>query len=782
MKKILLFISACVVILCSVFFTSYAVEKGETDVYDVYNCPIKIEVLSDKSSYKTLGIAKFNVKIINTSDSTIDNISALVELDGMSPVGRKSEVSIENKTLEAGTSFDFSYKVTLDPNHPNLKASKRCFLKLKRFFFKKIDVEDNSQKVIEYNKNVKHVLFGDIETKNTIKIWYTDKSEFTNTELENIQSVDTSIEKFMLSDNYLDSDEIDKVKLINDKLYELSDDNLVINNSLKYVESTGKFNFKYSNGMDGFIEIKNTDNHSKTNMLSLADNINLSSKQRLETSFCDTSAKTTLYKPHLFWGFAWYDEPDSTSDIFYKEYTKLGLKTELENHPSIQDYKNNLRDKEIILIEHHGTVLDLFSKRIYTVSSGDRATKEKTKLYEYDIKNKLIYKEIGSDGKPVYLITPQFFEHYYKDNGLKDSVIILSVCNSFGRGDDDINYSMSSAFINSGASCVIGYHNSTNVNYAQFIAYYFINNMIKGDDAGSAFNFSVEKTGKNDHEFWANYYPDEKPLEIGAMGVAYPVFAGDTEKKLTAFKTSRLSDDEIYRQYIIDNLKVLDTTKYLPDKLSKFKVFSASINDFDLDGNKEMVIFSIKDEQPEIQGKKIIVAQLYKLINDNVVLCDTLKNINAYSAGNYESHTCAMTDGVHIDIENSSAGYGGSVISDEYISLIVKNNKFVVLNDFSTNEFPRYDRFEFVEKISGKIYSSADDFSQAALYAGHDLKHIHNDFFDGDYDFNNYEEFKGNHIFTLVDSVAMLGSEHYGFVHDNTELIKKSGIIIDSTD
>ena len=251
----------------------------------------------------------------------------------------------------------------------------------------------------------------------------------------------------------------------------------------------------------------------------------------------------------------------------------------------------------------------------------------------------------------------------------------------------------------------------------------------------------------------------------------------DENKKEENKQADNVDYERIYYQYIKDNLNIIDYDKF-PDDENNTGVFSALIEDFDNDKIKEMVTFSYENKS---EGQ--VVLNLYKYLDGKVTLCDTSKEaIYASGAGVWQRNMCGTFEDEIIKIQSDGYSYGGSYHFSNYMSYNIKDNKFFINNNYSLYEVPKYEKYEYKETVNEKTYSSSDEWSKAVTSSGYDVKsHLHagysNSKFNPETDtYKDNELFKGNHIFTLINSNSMIKSGIYGFINDNTDLKSKLGI------
>ena len=172
-----------------------------------------------------------------------------------------------------------------------------------------------------------------------------------------------------------------------------------------------------------------------------------------------------------------------TSYKTYQEnWNNTHLKTDIDTYCTVEDFKTGLLDYDIVFIEEHGGVVGIFNKStiIGTYEKYDKASKKK---YESDIKN--LNKIKQENGTEYYWgIKPSFFEKYYGNNKLKNTIVWLGSCKGYMQ-DDLVN-----AFEKCGASAVIGYNNSVMTAYDNVLQNGFVYSLMHGDTVLDALEFS----------------------------------------------------------------------------------------------------------------------------------------------------------------------------------------------------------------------------------------------------------------------------------------------------
>ena len=136
------------------------------------NGNLKIEVTTDKDSYKVLNVATFTVIVTNTSNEAIQNVSAEAVFTDLAPV-KKGMTKAETETLEAGESLTLSYKATLNKNEHNLNIFQKIFLWIVRLFNGGYTASDNGfNDGRDYTEQITSLMFGKFQADNVVRVWY----------------------------------------------------------------------------------------------------------------------------------------------------------------------------------------------------------------------------------------------------------------------------------------------------------------------------------------------------------------------------------------------------------------------------------------------------------------------------------------------------------------------------------------------------------------------------------------------------------------------------------
>lgn len=207
---------------------------------------------------------------------------------------------------------------------------------------------------------------------------------------------------------------------------------------------------------------------------------------------------------------------DDTTSWRYPYYTQMkerwseaGLDVTLDTEVTVDDFKH-LDSMDIAVFSMHG---DYYSTDNPVLVTYESFSSEKDALYAEDLACGDITKAYG-----YYALFPSFFTDNYTSEGLSDTIIFSESCCFYGE-DDDVCYSMSEALIDSGASTVIGFHNSVLAVYSRQVMEKVVDELISGSTTGQALDVAKST------------YGDVDRTESNA---AYPIIDGNTSKLLRA--------------------------------------------------------------------------------------------------------------------------------------------------------------------------------------------------------------------------------------------------------
>ena len=177
MKKIKKLLS--VILVTAIVFTTFSIgitasaENAMTENSATADSPLEVIVTTNKTDYGKFDIAEFTVTVTNTSDETVENISAEAIFNDLDPVGKKSETSKEVGSLNAGESFSFSYKATLSLDNSDVDFFSKIILWLVRIFNGGYTANENNFDNGRGNiSKVDVINFGKVSADNEVMVWY----------------------------------------------------------------------------------------------------------------------------------------------------------------------------------------------------------------------------------------------------------------------------------------------------------------------------------------------------------------------------------------------------------------------------------------------------------------------------------------------------------------------------------------------------------------------------------------------------------------------------------
>ena len=232
-------------------------------------------------------------------------------------------------------------------------------------------------------------------------------------------------------------------------------------------------------------------------------------------------------------------------------------------------------------------------------------------------------------------------------------------------------------------------------------------------------------------------------------------------KSPTEYNKPVISDDVLFKKYIEDNLTLNNTKNPQANG-----VFNIQVKDFDNDKSKEMVVFSIRND--ENSGAYLSI-DLYVIKNGVVKLADSSNELYYSRIGVYGNFLCATTENNTITLHLTSYCSGGSQYTRKVLSYEVNSGSLKLVNDYYLYSYPRYDRLECIEKVSGTTYSSIEEFGSALEVAGYIDNHSHSDSVNEKGLVSS--DLKGNHIFTIVDDTKMVTYYDIHEIYNNSNFI-----------
>lgn len=262
-------------------------------------------------------------------------------------------------------------------------------------------------------------------------------------------------------------------------------------------------------------------------------------------------------------------------------------------------------------------------------------------------------------------------------------------------------------------------------------------------------------------EFKNKLIVQEQSTPNSAVDITEPVTEASTEKatKPEDKKPITANEDEIYADFI-KNLSVLDISDSFFGETIEDSTFSVKTGDFDSDGKKEMLTFSIVETD-------YLVIRLYTVENGKVVLSDETEKQQIVGGGHYVYNCCASLDSNVIRLHCSTASFGGSSCGERYLFYRIENNKINLTSDYVISEFYRYNSLVYENKVTGEKYDSAESLRAAAVKTGfYPEGHFHKDE-DGNLPGEEVAN-EGSHVFVYFCSSVFEGTHR--IIYDNSDI------------
>lgn len=351
------------------------------------------------------------------------------------------------------------------------------------------------------------------------------KEESTSSNVYN-EKVDSAIDSVLFKEDYNSLSLNEKKDKMLSILYQLEKDGEILKDSIFYQEKI--IWFKYSDGTEsgvvleewtagfgGSADISNYVTAWNNNGMPsiLESEINISDLTKPFPSLSSTNSKINFSNPSYSfleediksldlsakYMFGWCDSNDTFSNCYrylidYQENQKIWsnnyLKTDLDDYCTIEDFKTGLLNYNIVFIQEHGALY----KNIPIICTREEYDKSK---YNDDKKHLIFTK--GTNGKYYYYIKPSFFEKYYGDGKLKDTIVWIGSCHGYQYND------LSFAFEKCGASAVVGYNESILLEYDKCLQNAFVYDLMYGSTVKEALEFSKKIWTQNDKDFTTKY-------------------------------------------------------------------------------------------------------------------------------------------------------------------------------------------------------------------------------------------------------------------------------------
>lgn len=208
-----------------------------------------------------------------------------------------------------------------------------------------------------------------------------------------------------------------------------------------------------------------------------------------------------------------FDEFEYALDYSTAKWNQNGLKTTMNPSCTVEDFKTSLKGKDLIVIEEHGCMSEQNEPVIVTE---DQYDPDSCQEYQEDLDSERLAICIGEEGTQ-YCLTPSFFEYYYGGGQLQDSFVWIGSC--YGAS----NSKLVDAFMDTGASAVVGHSESVYTMYDYNMLNTVVDGMISGTSSSVAFQEAKDQWGDNDEAFATEYMQ----LDYKDSPASYPNLTGD---------------------------------------------------------------------------------------------------------------------------------------------------------------------------------------------------------------------------------------------------------------
>jgi len=426
------------------------------------------------------------------------------------------------------------------------------------------------------------------------------------------------------------------------------------------------------------------------------------------------------------------------------EWSDTGLKTELDEHCTLEDFRTKLSGKQLIIIREHGyyayhnTPMILLDNIDVNVNILEAAALPIAALYNNDLADlysKRIVSLIDAHGTRVFGLLPEFIEHYYRNSQmLSNSIVWVGCC--YGYKND----ALVSAFYSSGAKCVIGASESVNSDYGWAMCDAFVYQLLYGNTVDDSLNYAKQIFGKNDGEFidtyynisisknkeefkiYNNYGKDAKLVTLTEEAKEYLEKQNHPETSLNEID----AEEALFYQYIqnvaISELGLTELEIYKARNMTK-GIVSAHINDYTGDGKKDMLLIAA---EPSEYGISTIL-RLYSIPGDRVQLLSEYKSENTPT--DFEVYFENNQLYIHDQYISEVFGMMGWGVSEEKIT--IQNDKLVLISNQhgSVGAPPSTDRTESAILLSSLESGGSSPSFNDKQYLLHDYtdlrSHIH---------------------------------------------------------
>lgn len=437
-----------------------------------------------------------------------------------------------------------------------------------------------------------------------------NSADQTDQNVNSYEEVDKEIYILMSSEDYETASLDEKTSMIISELHEMEQNGKVLEDSICYIEDINTIWFKYGDGFengvmleeftDGFSGKAEVDDYvvewsedipRETNpkvefqnadypyMEKDVENLNLKAKYMF--GLCDSNDVTSSYYKYL-------EFYQTNQTVWNEQY----LQTEIDDFCTIDDFKTGLMGYNIVFIEEHGTYNSEKMPLICTREEFDNSK------YGDDREH---LATVILNGKKYWLIKPSFFEKYYGDNKLNNTIIWIGSCHGYQYD------ALTDAITSCGAEAVIGYDESVLTSYDSCLQEGFVYSLMYGSTVYEALEFS-QTVWKSDDKSWYNALGENGKKWIDSVKLTLKKAAKAKihpggEDTILIKLSERKNDENRKIQLVIYMMESDEISKAIKNKSVKISVSNSDLN---VVGNESVtdtegiVMFEFNTNVPEL--------------------------------------------------------------------------------------------------------------------------------------------------------------------------------------
>lgn len=236
----------------------------------------------------------------------------------------------------------------------------------------------------------------------------------------------------------------------------------------------------------------------------------------------------------------------ANNEQFYGELInsiKSDTSLKLTHAPATLDnIKTMLKDNyDFVAIEMHGGLQELMGvtvPMIATFGSVNEMAITQDIIEDYYANRIVVTTTQEQDTGQIVdkiLLTPLFFDYYFKGGELDGKIIHLGSCLGFGNNVRNQNHYLSDSLLAGGAQAVMGHINSVFTYYDMVMIGEELDNMFDGYSFGEALDKAQNDYGANDNEFMLKYGDSNSKKAAATHTAAYNDIHGDFDAKTFDF-------------------------------------------------------------------------------------------------------------------------------------------------------------------------------------------------------------------------------------------------------